>query len=165
MASLPYKWPTVSRLYQASVPGGGRDGWAEWQGGDGGQLLFRAAGVVRGGCPELFVWWWLLFQAVTGAVWRGSKAGRQGRWRLRSGYSGRMAVREALRGSCSEWGQFRLWWLFRAAGRGVVPGSTRLSRRPFRHARSYPSARFSVAGQFREIHLAPAVIDYQALNF
>ena len=66
--------------------------------------MFRAAGVVRGGCPELFVWWWLLFQAVTGAVWRGSKAGRQGRWRLRSGYSGRMAVREALRGSYSEWG-------------------------------------------------------------
>ena len=90
----------IRHLFRAAS----RGGWAEWQGGDGGQLLFRAAGVVRGGCPELFVWWWLLFQAVTGAVWRGSKAGRQGRWRLRSGYSGRMAVREALRGSCSEWG-------------------------------------------------------------
>ena len=165
MAGLPYKCPTVSRLYQASVPGG-EPGWL---GGVAGRrwraAAVRGGGVVFGGCPELFVWWWLLFQAVTGAVWRGSKAGRQGRWRLRSGYSGRMAVREALRGSCSEWGQFRLWWLFRAAGRGVVPGSTRLPRRPFRHARQCPSTRLSVAGQFREIHLAPAVIDYQALNF
>ena len=44
MASLPYKWPTVSRLYQASVPGG-EPGWL---GGVAGRR-WRAAVVPGGG--------------------------------------------------------------------------------------------------------------------
>ena len=46
MASLPYKWPTVSRLYQASVPGG-EPGWLGGVAGRGGRAAVVPGG---GGC-------------------------------------------------------------------------------------------------------------------